>query len=163
MSSIRFKEMLTNGWLSLLTRITLAGIFLYAAWDKFLNPRDFAIIIAAYKILPSPLINLTAILLPSIEIVLGIALLIGLFPRGASLIMGGMMVAFIFAFLIAALKGVNLSDCGCFSTTYPIEDSAKGSNYTYFFMLRDLGYLILAVQVFFARHKFALQNVLAKQ
>lgn len=157
------KNFLTNSWLSLITRIALACIFLYAAWDKFLHPGDFAINVMAYKILPSSLVNLTAVALPGLEIVLGIALLIGLFPRGASLIIGLLMLIFMLAFALAMIKGVNLADCGCFSTTHQIEDSAKGSNYTSMLIFRDIGYLLLAIQVFFGKHKYALQNALAKK
>jgi uncharacterized membrane protein YphA (DoxX/SURF4 family) len=163
MNSENMKKILTNGWLSLITRFALAGIFLYAAWDKFLYPGDFAINVMAYKILPSSLVNLTAVALPSLEIVLGIVLLVGLFPRGASLMAGVLMLIFMSAFALAMIKGVNLADCGCFSTTHPIEDSAKGSSYTSMLILRDIGYLLLAIQVFFGKHKYSLQNVFAKK
>jgi len=117
----------------------------------------------AYKILPSSLVNLTAVALPSLEIVLGIALLVGLFPRGVSLMIGILMLIFMSAFALAMIKGVNLADCGCFSTTDPIEPSARGSNYTSMLILRDLGYLLLAIQIFFGKHKYSLQNVFAKK
>lgn len=163
MNSENMKKILTSPWLSLITRIALAGIFLYAASDKFLHPGNFAINVMAYKILPSSLVNLTAVILPSLEIVLGIALLSGLFTRGSSLIAGMLMLIFMSAFALAMIKGVNLADCGCFSTTHAIEDSAKGSNYTSMLILRDLGYLLLAIQVFFGNHKYALQNTFAKK
>lgn len=162
-NGMKMKNILTNSWLTLIARIGLACIFLYAAHDKFLYPGDFAINVVAYKILPSSLVNITAVILPSLEIVLGIALLIGLFPRGTSLIVGVLMLIFMAAFALAMIKGVNLADCGCFSTTHPIDDSAKGSNYTSMLILRDLGYLALAILVFFGNHRFSLQNAFARK
>lgn len=157
------QSFLANKWLVLITRLIMGAIFLYAAWDKFLNPREFAITIAAYKILPWQLINISAVLLPSLELVIGLALIIGLFPRGSAFIMLVLMLIFMAAFVIAIAKGVNLQDCGCFSNTHNIEASSKGSSYTWIYLLRDLGFLLLLLHqmVFGNRQVLAVQNYLS--
>jgi uncharacterized membrane protein YphA (DoxX/SURF4 family) len=164
MNSNSFKSILSNEWLTLITRLIMAGVFIFAAWDKFINPGDFAISIVSYKILPSSLINITAILLSALELVIGIALLVGIFPRGSAFIMTLLMLGFIGAFAIAMINGVNIGDCGCFSSTHPIEDSAKGASYTYIYLLRDAGFLVMLLQILiFGKHKFALQNLISKK
>jgi uncharacterized membrane protein YphA (DoxX/SURF4 family) len=159
------RSFLSNEWLVLATRLIMGAIFLYAAWDKFLHPREFAITIAAYKILPWQLINISAILLPSLELVIGVALIVGFFPRGSAFIMTVLMLIFMLAFTIAMLKGVNLADCGCFSNTHDIETSSKGSSYTWIYLLRDLGFLLLLVHqlIFGNRQVLALQNIFRKK
>jgi len=152
-------KILSNEWLTLIFRIVMAAIFIYAAWNKLLHPREFAISIAAYKVLPWQLINPSAILLPAIEMVIGLALLFGVFPRGAALIMLLLMVAFMAAFAIATINGVNIEDCGCFSTSHPIDKESKGAHYTFLYLLRDLGFTLMLIQLFFwGRHRFTLLN-----
>jgi uncharacterized membrane protein YphA (DoxX/SURF4 family) len=160
MTNSSSRSFLANEWLVLATRLIMGAIFLYAAWDKFLHPREFAITVAAYKILPWQLINITAVLLPSLELVIGLALIIGLFPRGSAFIMFVLMLIFIAAFVIAMAMGVNLQDCGCFSNTHDIEASSKGSSYTWIYLLRDLGFLLLLLHqiAYGKRQVLAVQN-----
>jgi hypothetical protein len=74
-----------TGWLALITRLFLGGVFIYASVDKVLHPADFARAVYNYQILPNGLINLTALLLPWLELLLGMCLLAGVWLPGAEL------------------------------------------------------------------------------
>ena len=147
---------LRNEWLTLLMRIVIGILFIYAAFDKLQFPREFVSDVGRYMILPSSLINMTAIFLPAIEFVIGLSLLIGLFPRGAAFIMIALMIIFIGAFILTIILGVEVFNCGCF----PIDEQTKTS--PLLLILRDLVFLLIALQVFFGKHRFALQNLITK-
>ena len=58
-------------------RLVLAGVFIYSGYIKVQNPLQFAVAISAYKLVPENLVFPMAQYLPWIEIVLGLAILIG--------------------------------------------------------------------------------------
>ncbi|MCX7958741.1 MAG: DoxX family membrane protein, partial [Deltaproteobacteria bacterium] len=103
-----FSESRVNRYLSLLFRIYIGFVFIYASVHKITNPEMFAVDIATYDILPLYLINIMAILLPYIEMVSGILIIAGPFQKEASLMISAMMLMFIAALLVALFKGINI-------------------------------------------------------
>ena len=99
-------------WLIVLIRVLLGVIFIYASYDKILDPGKFARDIANYHIIPFGLENLIAIILPWLELFIGIGLIAGLMVDGSSMISGGLMTIFILFILQAMLRGFNI-ECGC--------------------------------------------------
>ena len=99
-------------WLTVLIRVLLGVIFIYASYDKILDPGKFARDIANYHIIPFGLENLIAIILPWLELFIGIGLIAGLMVDGSSMISGGLMTIFILFILQATLRGFNI-ECGC--------------------------------------------------
>ena len=99
-------------WLTVLIRVLLGVIFIYASYDKILDPGKFARDIAIYHIIPFGLENLIAIILPWLELFIGIGLIAGLMVDGSSMISGGLMTIFILFILQATLRGFNI-ECGC--------------------------------------------------
>lgn len=98
-------------WLCLLA---VAGVFLYSAQQKIVEPRQFVIDIKNYRMVPEPMLNLMAILLPWWEAAAAIALLVPRTRRAGAILICGMLLMFITAVSYAALyKGYNIS-CGCF-------------------------------------------------
>ena len=97
-------------------RLLLAGAFIWACVHKIASPRDFALQVATYQLLPLPLVNLQAILLPWVELVCGVLLLAGFFTRPAALVTCGMNVMFIAAISMALATNLHLQ-CGCFSSS----------------------------------------------
>ncbi len=142
---------LKNKWLTRICAWVLGGFFLYACWHKIFDPPDFAKSVNNYKILPSELVNLAAIVLPWLELFCGLALLTGLGRRGAALISGALLTLFIVALCYNLARGVP-TICGC---TLSYEESLKFTDEEKFRQMkiviaRDIGLLLLAVQVFFA-------------
>ncbi len=106
---------LGNPWLALACRVIVGLVFIYASLDKIANPAEFAAIVNNYRILPHQLINITAIILPWVELATGLLLLVGLWSRGSSLIISVMLVVFIAAIGYNVARGLDFN-CGCFST-----------------------------------------------
>ena len=148
------KTLVKNEWISMAARIIMAIVFLFAAYDKFFYPRAFVGDVGAYQIVPEQFLNLSAIILPGVEIIIGLALLIGLFTRGASAIMVSLMIVFIGAFAFSNLLGIELFDCGCF----PVHQEPN----LLFIFGRDVIFLFLALIVLFGTHKYALDNLINK-
>lgn len=154
----RFLEWPGHSWISLAARFYLAWIFIYASLHKIAHPGSFALDIATYDILPLYLVNLMAITLPWIEIAVGVLLVVGFRVRGASLSVAGMMIMFIAAIMIALDKGLDMS-CGCFAS----QAAADEDPISYQTVIRDLGWLALAVYVFlFDRRPLGIERLLPK-
>ena len=108
------KNLLQNSSFELILRWLLGGIFILACIHKIAEPAKFAKIIYGYYLFPSVSINLFAITLPYLELFAGLALILGIYPRSAALIINAMLLAFIVAISINLLRG-HAFDCGCFS------------------------------------------------
>ncbi len=102
-------------WRVLGLRLLLGGIFLYASWDKILHPEEFAVTIYNYQILPDFLINFSALVLPWLELFLGICIISGLWLPGAVFLINLLMVIFFGALIFNFARGLNIQ-CGCFGT-----------------------------------------------
>ena len=99
-------------WLIVLIRILLGIIFIYASYDKILDPGKFARDISNYHLIPMGFENLIALIIPWLELFIGIGLVAGLMVDGASMISGGLMALFILFIFQATLRGFNI-ECGC--------------------------------------------------
>jgi len=95
-------------------RVAIAGIFIYASWEKIAHPDAFADIIDGYQILPAATLWLVAIWLPWTEMLAGLALLVGIWPRAIGLLFSGLTVVFIVGLIQAMARGIDIQ-CGCFS------------------------------------------------
>ena len=89
------QSIFNNSWIELAARWILGLTFIYASYHKILAPADFAKIVYGYDLFPNEVINLISIVLPLIELITGLALILGIYPRPAVLIINGMLAAFI--------------------------------------------------------------------
>ena len=96
-------------------RLFLGAVFIYASYDKILHPQAFAEAVYNYRILPDSLVNLTALVLPWLELILGLCLAAGFWLPGATMISTGLFMAFIGALVFNQMRGLDIH-CGCFST-----------------------------------------------
>jgi uncharacterized membrane protein YphA (DoxX/SURF4 family) len=129
--------------LTLFARFILGGVFVYASFDKILHPAAFAEAVYNYQILPYGLINLTAIVLPCLELVLGIFLIINFWMPGTVLMCNLLLTTFIGALLFNMARGLNIN-CGCFSTT------AVESSMNVLTVLRDTSFLAISGYLLYA-------------
>jgi uncharacterized membrane protein YphA (DoxX/SURF4 family) len=130
-----------HAWLGLVARVYLAAVFLLACWHKILQPQSFAVDVATYQILPLALINLTAIVLPWVELASALLLLFGWRTRAAALLISAMMGMFLVAISIALARGQEMS-CGCFASQGAAEDPISWRT-----VARDSGWLLLGLYV----------------
>jgi putative oxidoreductase len=128
-----------NGWIEIALRWILGITFIYASYYKILSPMDFAKMVHGYNLFPGALINIIAIFLPFVEMIAGLSLLLGIYPRSAALIINGLLLAFILILTINIIRGHEF-DCGCFS--------AGKSGSPKMMVLRDGIYLVMGLHVF---------------
>ena len=119
-------------------RCALALIFFYAAWEKIIFPREFAKAVYFYQLLPDFAVNLTAVVLPVLEFLLGACLLAGLCVRGASLISALLFLIFATALSINLARGLDIS-CGCFGSS--------SGNINWLYLVRDVALLGISLWV----------------
>ncbi|MBD3162330.1 MAG: DoxX family protein [Candidatus Eisenbacteria bacterium] len=98
------------GWV---LRIGLAGVYLYAAIPKILEPWEFARSIWNFRLLPQPMIPPLALWLPPLEAVAALAVLFGVLYRGGLVVLAGLSAAFAAGVGSAIARGLDI-DCGCF-------------------------------------------------
>jgi uncharacterized membrane protein YphA (DoxX/SURF4 family) len=127
--------------LSFWARLTLGTVFVLASLDKIAYPAAFARIIHNYQILPDPLINLTAIILPWLELIIGLCLICGLWLSGAVAIANLLLAAFFGALLFNIARGLDV-ECGCFTT------QLTGKPTMVWYLVRDGGFLLLGGLLF---------------
>ena len=126
-----------TGWFVLMCRLAVGGVFIYASLDKLAHPEAFAQAIHYYRMVPGVLLHPWAHFLPVLEMVLGCALVLGLWRRGAALLSGGLIVVFMIAITTALIRGLDIS-CGCFNT-----DGGHGVGLD--LLLRDVVLLLLTL------------------
>ena len=102
--------------IALLCRVILGIVLIYASIDKIVHPAEFAKAIGNYNVLPFGLENLLGIVLPVLELMVGICLVLGIMIDGSAIIAAGMMVVFIIAISQALFRGIDI-DSGCFKVT----------------------------------------------
>lgn len=98
----------------LVLRVALGAIFVYAAWIKLKDPWQlFAMSIDAYRILPLGAVELTARVIPWVELAVGLLLISGFWMRISGPIVSLLLLTFFVLMLRAYSKGMAI-DCGCF-------------------------------------------------
>ncbi len=147
-----FREALTHPWLTVRTQIALGVFFVVAALPKIADPPSFAHMIYNYRLLPGPLVNPAALTLPWMELLMGVALVCGIWRRTAAWLVGALLLVFIVAISVNLLRG-NAIDCGCFdvlAADLSVEERFSDMRGV---ILRDLGMLLLVAQGLFGANR----------
>lgn len=142
----QMQRIISNDYLTFLVRLALGGVFIYASYYKIVEPAQFAKSIWYYHLVPGQLINISALVLPWLELLAGLALILGAYYRGAVLWVNVLLLVFIAALGSAAYRGISI-DCGCFKAAAATNDSTMLAIYW------DLGYLVLGLQLLFSRSR----------
>lgn len=132
-------KFLQNDYLSLITRLVVGGIFIYASLDKIAHPAEFARIVYNYHLTSDDLVNLVAIILPWLELICGLSVILGYYKEGGILIISFLTIVFIIAIGINVIRGVDL-ECGCFTV------SSRSRGNSLLLLYRDI--LLLAVCIY---------------
>ena len=130
-------------------QIALGAIFVAAALPKIADPPSFAHMIYNYRILPGSLINLSALVMPWVELLAGLCLLLGVWTRSARWIVGLMLVVFMIAISINLARG-NAIDCGCFDTSAANKTYDERIRDMWMVLIRDAGMLLMIAQMAWA-------------
>lgn len=108
---------LSNKYLILTFRILIAFIFIFSGIEKIAAPEKFAEAITNYKLFPIFSVNLIAILIPWLELFVGVILLFGFWVKENSVIINVLLLFFTIIVAIAMFRGLDIN-CGCFGTKY---------------------------------------------
>jgi putative oxidoreductase len=141
---------LTSPWLTIRVQLALGALFVAASLPKIIDPPSFAHMIYNYRIVPAPVINLMALTMPWVELLCGLALLLGVWRRAALGLIAAMLVVFIVAIAINLGRG-NAIDCGCFNVADAGKTYAQRIHDMWLDVFRDLGMLLMVVQVWVGR------------
>ena len=101
--------------LPIIFRIILGIIFIYASYDKILDPAGFSKNIHNFHVTPIAIENIMALVLPWIELIIGTFLIFGLFLDGTINITIALLILFIIVLSQAVFRGIDIH-CGCFKT-----------------------------------------------
>ena len=142
----RVRRVIDNDLLTVIARVAVGATFIVASVYKIRDPGAFAKSIWYYHLVPGDLINLMALILPWIELLCGLALILGLFYHGAVVLVNVMMVTFIFALSIAIARGIDI-DCGCFKAGQTATRAAWEA------LVFDLVLILFTLQLLFSRSK----------
>jgi len=101
--------------LPLIFRIILGIIFIYASYEKILDPAGFSKNIHNFHVTPIAVENLAALIIPWMELIIGVFLIFGVFLEGSTSITIGLYIFFIIILSQAVFRGIDVH-CGCFKT-----------------------------------------------
>ena len=104
--------------LLLVCRVVLGGLFVWAAVTKLPDMAAFAQDVANYRVVPPALVPFVASAVVGIELLAGLALVVGMMERAAATVIAALLVAFIVLLAQALLRGIDLR-CGCFGGDEP--------------------------------------------
>ena len=143
--------------MGLLARLVTGGVWLVAGGLKITEPDASIDAVRAYELLPSSLAEILGLVLPSIEVVVGLALVLGVLTRSAAVISALLFVAFIIGIASVWARGIEI-DCGCFGGGG--AEAGASSNYPWE-IARDVALLVASLFVAWVRRtRLALDSIL---
>ncbi len=132
---------LSNKYLLFIIRLILGALFVYSAFTKITDLDYFAKSLYNYRLLPEESLNFFALIIPWLELTVGILLIIGIYVKESALLGTLLMTVFTAAIAIALARGLDI-ECGCFGTR-------DGSRVGILKIIEDvfmlLGFILLAV------------------
>ena len=138
-----------RGIIILLLRLTLGGLFIYASLHKIRNTIQFKDMISKYEILPYWMINITSIVLPWLEFLIGALLIIGIFVRSCAIIQCSLLITFILAISLNIARGLEIY-CGCFT-----EDGIISSTNYWHVIFNGILLMMVAILFVLERRRFS--------
>jgi len=136
-------------YLSVVCRVLLGIIFIQFALSKIMRPGVFALNVVDYGLMPAWGVNLWALVLPWAELITGLFLILGIRTRAAATLIGGMNIIFIVGLIHAFYLDLPIN-CGCVGEA--------GEPVTWWKVLKNVGMLLMAVQIFLYDRLFVLDR-----
>ena len=128
----------------LIARLILTGVFVMAALPKIKDPVAFADAVNAFRVISPELSVWVALVLPWMELIVGIGILFPLLKRASGLLIAALLLVFIVLHASAWLRGLEIS-CGCFGA----ESVDESTNYLWL-ITRNTALLVICF--FMIRH-----------
>jgi uncharacterized membrane protein YphA (DoxX/SURF4 family) len=142
-------------WVGLIARLVLGGVLLAAGLLKYQHLDKSQMAVRAYELLPIGFANFVGIILPFLEIGMGILLMLGAGTRIMGIAGAALMLIFVIGISQAWARGLSI-DCGCFGGGGKV---APGTANYLPELLRDAGLAALGIYLFLLpQSKFALDK-----
>jgi putative oxidoreductase len=132
--------------LNVRVQIGLGIVFIVAAIPKIADPPAFAHMIYNYRLLPGSAVNALALVMPWVELFVGIALVLGVWRREAAILAGLLLLVFLVAIGVNLARG-HAIDCGCFDVRSAGKSRDQLLADMRWVLLRDVGLLLLVAQI----------------
>ena len=146
-----------HAWLGLIARLVTGGVWIVAGALKVTDPASSIAAVRAYELLPGSLVEPVGTTLPAVELVVGLALVVGAFTRGAAAVSALLFAAFIIGIASVWARGIEI-DCGCFGGGGPKKDAAASYPWE---IARDVALLAASCYLVVVRRtRFAVDNLL---
>lgn len=134
-------DLLNNRYVKFIVRYLLAGLFMFSGFVKCVDPMGSAIKFEEYFIAFSvdfltPLAMVFAVVLSSVELLIGISILMGFYKSVVSKI-SLIFLSFFTLLTVVIYFGDPVSDCGCFGDAVTLSNGAT--------LLKNCLFLILGV------------------
>jgi uncharacterized membrane protein YphA (DoxX/SURF4 family) len=142
----------THPWLTIRVQLGLGAIFFIAALPKVADPPSFAHMIYNYRLVPGALVNALALTMPWVEILAGLALLLGFWRREAAIVVGLLVLVFIAAIGFNLARG-HAVDCGCFDVHAAGKSRPEQLSDMRWVLVRDIGILVMIAQLLAASRR----------
>jgi uncharacterized membrane protein YphA (DoxX/SURF4 family) len=128
-------------WIGLAARLVTGGVWIVAGLIKLPDPAGSVRAVRAYDLLPESVVPTVGLVLPILEVVVGLCLVLGLLTRTMAVVSALLFVAFIIGIASAWARGLEI-DCGCFGGGGELEGaSAKYPGE----IARDVGLLLASL------------------
>jgi uncharacterized membrane protein YphA (DoxX/SURF4 family) len=128
-------------WIGLAARLLTGGVWIVAGLIKLPDPAGSIRAVRAYDLLPESVVPTVGLVLPLLEVVVGLCLVLGLLTRTMAVVSALLFVAFIIGIASAWARGLEI-DCGCFGGGGELEGaSAKYPGE----IARDVGLLLASL------------------
>ena len=145
---------------SLLFRILLGLIFLFAGIAKISDPVRFIFTLRQFNLFSEAVIPFMALYLPWLEFILGLFLILGLLYRASAFLLACLNTMFAIAILTVVVRGMEI-DCGCFgmfADVLKIPDSEDIKA-----IIRNVIFIGISIYIFIVKKTlFSLENYLKK-
>jgi uncharacterized membrane protein YphA (DoxX/SURF4 family) len=144
-------------WAGTVARLVTGIVWIAAGGLKLADPYASVEAVRAYDLLPESVVPTVGHLLPVVEVVLGALLVLGLLTRGAAVVSGLLLAAFIVGIASVWVRGISI-ECGCFGG----GGAKEGADSAYpWEIARDAGLLVLSLfLVWLHRSRLALDALL---
>jgi putative oxidoreductase len=143
------KRIVTSEYLALVLRIFVGYFFIYSSMSKIPYPAQFADLLASYRLIPYPLVNILAVVVPWMELITGLFIIIGLRNRATAIVIMLLYFGFIVFVGLNVIVGSPIT-CGCYDTVgEPVSWLKVGKNTIW---------VLFALQIFFYDRLFLLRK-----
>ena len=123
-----FNDKTWTQWVGLVLRVVLGLLFIYAGYIKLIHLNTSKNDVFLYRLFPFQMSQTIGIVLPIVEVAVGVLLVIGLFTRVAALVVAFLLVVYIAGIISVWARHIAIN-CGCFSKGGEVgrwPDAVKG-------------------------------------